>query len=73
MDKDVWRVIRAVIRAADTSIPRVGRRPTFSDQLIVKMYFWTVAHDRPLFVELSQRHFVAKVFEAIRIEPQQGG
>ena len=48
MDKDVWMVIRLTIRAADRSIPRTGRRPRFGDQLIVKMYFWLVAHDRPL-------------------------
>lgn len=48
MDKDVWMVIRLAIRTADRSIPRAGRRPRFGDQLIVKMYFWAVAHDRPL-------------------------
>lgn len=49
MDKNVWRVIRAAIRSADRSIPRAGRTPTYSDRLIVKMYFWVVEHDRPLF------------------------
>lgn len=48
MDVDVWKVIRRAIRTADRSVPRVGRRPVFSDQLIVRMYFWCVAHDRPL-------------------------
>lgn len=47
MDKDVWQVLRNAIRSADRSVPRVGRRPQFSDRLIVQMYFWTVAHDRP--------------------------
>lgn len=47
MDKCQWKVIRIAIRAADRSIPRIGRRPTYSDQLIVKMFFWSVAHDRP--------------------------
>jgi len=44
MDKDIWRIIRGAIRAADKSVPQIGRRPIFSDQLIVKMYFWSVAH-----------------------------
>lgn len=48
MDKDVWRLVRRAIRAADRSIPRTGRRPLYPDQLIAKMYFWSVAHDRPL-------------------------
>jgi len=47
MDKDVWLVIRCAIRTADRSIPRIGRRPRYSDRLIVKMFFWSVAHDRP--------------------------
>lgn len=47
MDKDVWTVLRNAIRSADRSVPRRGRRAKYSDQLIVKMYFWTVAHDRP--------------------------
>lgn len=48
MDKDVWAAIRWAIVTADRSIPRLGRRPLFSDALIARMYFWTVAHDRPL-------------------------
>lgn len=49
MDKNVWRVVRDAIRSADRSIPRIGRTPQYSDRLIVKMYFWVVEHDRPLF------------------------
>lgn len=48
MDKDLWRVVRAAIRSADRSIPRIGRTPQYSDRLIVKMYFWAVWRDRPL-------------------------
>lgn len=47
MEYDSWKVIRDAIRSADRSVARVGRRPTFSDRLIVKMLFWCVAHDRP--------------------------
>lgn len=47
MDKDVWQIIRNAIRSADRSVARFGRRPQFSDRLILQMYFWTVAHDRP--------------------------
>lgn len=47
MDKNVWAVIRAAIRSADATVPRAGRRPRFSDRMVVKMYFWSVAHDRP--------------------------
>ena len=47
MDKVEWQVIRNAVRSADRSVPRVGRRPRFSDRLIVQMYYWSVAHDRP--------------------------
>jgi hypothetical protein len=47
VDKNVWRIIRNAIRAADRRVARQGRRPAFSDRMIVKMYFWSVAHDRP--------------------------
>lgn len=48
MDQRVWKVIRLAIRSATRSMPRTGRRPIFGDQLIVRMFFWSVAHDRPL-------------------------
>lgn len=48
MDSHVWKVIYQTIRRADRSIPRSGRRPTYSDGLIVAIYVWSVWHDRPL-------------------------
>jgi hypothetical protein len=47
MDKDVWKIVCNAVRSADRSVPRSGRRKEFSDHLIVNMYMWTVAHDRP--------------------------
>lgn len=48
MDECVWKVVRAAIRSAVRSISQSGRRRPYGDELIVKMYFWSVAHDRPL-------------------------
>lgn len=48
MDSHIWRVVYKVIRQADRGIPRCGRRPQYSDALIVAIYLWSVAHDRPL-------------------------
>lgn len=48
MDEKLWEVMRLSIRAADRSVPRHGRRPIYRDELIVRMYFWSVWHDRPL-------------------------
>lgn len=48
MDECAWKVIRIAIRSAVRSIPRTGRRPRYRDELIVRMYFWSVSHDRPM-------------------------
>jgi len=48
MDSHVWREVYQTIRCVDRKIPSVGRRPKYSDALIVAMYLWSVAHDRPL-------------------------
>ena len=48
MDSHVWKAVYQMIRQADRSIPRSGRRTPYSDTLIVGMYVWAVWHDRPL-------------------------
>lgn len=48
MGSHVWRTVYQTIRTVDREIPRVGRRPIYSDVLIVGMYLWSVMHDRPL-------------------------
>jgi transposase len=59
MDECVWKVIRIAIRSAVRSIPRTGRRPRYRDELIVKMFFWSVAHDRPLCWACRRRSYNA--------------
>lgn len=48
MDSHVWRIVYQTIRSVERGIPKSGRRPDYSDVLIVAMYLWSVAHDRPL-------------------------
>lgn len=48
MSSHVWKMIQETIRVRNRSIPKQGRRPEFPDTLIVGMYLWSVAHDRPL-------------------------
>ena len=48
MDSHTWRETYQMIVAVNRSIPVFGRKPTYSDVLIVAMYTWSVAHDRPL-------------------------
>lgn len=56
MDRDVWSVLTAAVRSADRRVQRTGRRPRFSDQQIVRMYLWSVEHDRPLCWACDRRH-----------------
>lgn len=57
MDLKVWRVLTAAVRSADRRVPRHGRRPRYSDALIVRMYLWCVWHDRPLCWACQRTHY----------------
>lgn len=59
MDSRVWRVIYHTIRTEDRTLPRSGRCPTYSDVLIVGMYIWAVAHDRPLCWACNRRNYAS--------------
>jgi IS5 family transposase len=48
VDRDIWVLIRNAVRCAERRVTRTGRRASYSDRLIVLMYFWCVWHDRPL-------------------------
>lgn len=48
MSSQEWQLVYRTIRMVDRSVSRTTRRPLFPDTLIVAMYFWSVAHDRPL-------------------------
>jgi hypothetical protein len=57
MDTEVWRVLVAAVKSAVRRVPRVGRRPRYSDGLIVQLYLWTVWHDRPLCWACDRTHY----------------
>lgn len=57
MDKEVWRLLVAAVRSADRSVPRSGRRPCYTDQRILKLYLWSVWHDRPLYWACDRSHY----------------
>lgn len=66
MDSHGWRLVYQHVRQADRCVPRFGRRPTYSDVLIVSMYLWTVAHDRPLCWACERSHY-GSVFRPRRL------
>lgn len=57
MNRQVWRALISAIRSADRRVPRTGRSPRFADQQIVKMYLWSVWHDRPLCWACDREHY----------------
>lgn len=57
MDMEVWHLLAAAVKSADRKVARVGRRPTYSDALIVKIYLWSVWHDRPLCWACDRAHY----------------
>ncbi len=57
MDRQVWKVLVCSVRSADRRVARAGRRPHFSDQQILKMYLWSVMHDRPLCWACDRAHY----------------
>lgn len=56
MDRQSWMVLQGLIRRAVSAVGR-SRRVVFSDALILKMYFWSVAHDRPLSWACDREHY----------------
>jgi len=66
MDKRIWSIITNVIVSVNRSICRAGRKPTFSDVLILRMYFWAVWHDRPLSWASDHQHY-GRLFQPRRL------
>ena len=46
MSNQIWRVLYPVIVRESRAMGRRARRATYSDRLIVAMFFWMVLHDR---------------------------
>lgn len=59
MDSDVWKTLYQTIVYVNKSIPQYGRKPRYSDVLIVAMYAWSVAHDRPLCWACQRDHYAS--------------
>lgn len=56
MNRQQWIVLRKLIRCAVRAVGP-SRRVQFKDELILAMYFWAVAHDRPLCWACDRAHY----------------
>ena len=59
MDKKVWSIVTKMIVSVNRSLERTGRRPRYSDVLIMRMYLWAVWHDRPMCWACYRRHYAS--------------
>jgi len=57
MDHEIWSIVTKVIVSVNRSIKRTGRRPHYSDVLLLRMYLWTVWHDRPMLWACDRRNY----------------
>lgn len=65
MDQIQWKILYQTIRRVSVSLPR-DRRLTFSDVLIVAMYFWAVKHDRSMMWACDRANY-SSVFRPRRL------
>ena len=56
MDHTQWRILYHAIVKAARSLPRC-RRQTYTDRLIVAMYFWAVKHDRAMMWACDRQNY----------------
>ena len=59
MDRQEWTIVLQAVKRAARQVNRVHRprRLTFGDWLIVAMFLWTVAHDRPQSWACDRDHY----------------
>jgi DDE family transposase len=56
MDQQQWAVLQPVFRRITRSFGRLPRA-TYSDLLIVRLYFWAVLHERPMTWAIEPVHY----------------
>jgi hypothetical protein len=57
MDKEIWATVTAAVDRALRAVLHLGRRPVYSDRLIVRMLLWAAWHDRCLSWACDREHY----------------
>jgi hypothetical protein len=57
LDRTLWQIIWDAVGQASRAVKCFGRKPRFSNQLIVSMYLWSVWHDRCQSWACDKRHY----------------
>ena len=68
MEREQWQILLAAVKQAARQVEREQRpeRLQFGDWLVVAMYLWAVAHDRPQSWACERRHYTG-VFRPRRL------
>ena len=66
MSSQMWKLLYSMLRRVNRKVPRMGRRTQYSDVLIVAMYLWSVAHDRPMLWATDRANY-GRVFRPRRL------
>jgi hypothetical protein len=70
MEREEWRVVLHAVKRAAREVAKIhpaARRPQYGDWLIVAMYLWAVAHDRPQSWACDRSHYAGGVFRPRRL------
>jgi hypothetical protein len=57
MDQEIWSIVTAALDRALRAVERFGRRPVYTDRLIVRMLLWTTWHGRSLSWACDAMHY----------------
>jgi hypothetical protein len=57
MDRQLWHIVTRAIVRVNRQLPRDGRRPRYSDVLIVRMFLWSAWHERPMVWACDRQHY----------------
>jgi hypothetical protein len=57
MDQEIWNSVTVAVDRALRAVAHHGRRPVYSDRLIVLMLLWAVWHDRCLSWACDRKHY----------------
>src|SRR5262245_61562266 len=55
MEHQLWKAIIAILATLDK--PRKSSRHKYSDEEVIKLYYWSVVHDRPIEWALDLRNW----------------
>ena len=57
MDREIWMTLKQSVKRICRRVKREGRKPKFSNELILLMYLWSVCQGRCLNWAMDRSHY----------------